>query len=75
MTTFLLTGFESDGRKDFCNPQTDLIRERIDSVVAEMLFKQQCGRLMEFIDFYIDKILFNVPSQKGKDTIFSKQFH
>jgi hypothetical protein len=51
------------------------VSELIDSVVAEMLFKQQCGRLMEFIDFYIDKILFNVPSQKGKDTIFSKQFH
>ena len=83
MTTFSLTGFESDGRKDFCksvfsafpNRFEDLIHEQSDSVLAEILFKKQCGRLMEFIDFYIDKILFNVPSQKGKDTIFSKQFH
>ncbi len=53
----------------------DFIHEQSDSVFAEILFKKQCGLLMEFIDFYNDKILFNVPGQKGKDTIFSKQCH
>jgi hypothetical protein len=61
MTTFSLTGFESDGRKYFCK-----------SVVFGNPHHEQIYCLMEFnqfIDLYIDKILFNVPGQKGEDTI------
>jgi hypothetical protein len=74
MTTFSLTGFESDGRKYFCksvvfgNPQTDLIHEQF------LEDRHSCGHLIRLLAHLLNAT-YLYPENEAQDkfsTIKSK---